>query len=148
MQTLHLLTAPCGLDCFNCEVHENNITAELREILSAKFGILPAEVQCKGCREQKGERLGLPLCETYQCASERGIDFCFACAEFPCLKLQPAKDGADRYPHNMKLYNLCRIKAVGIDEWAEETSEIRRRYFTGKFIIGKGPVVNEYYIIM
>lgn len=140
MQKLLLLTAPCGLDCFNCEVHENNVTDELREMLSANLGIPPAEVQCKGCREQKGERLGLPLCETYTCTKERGVDLCFECAEFPCTKLQPAKDGADRYPHNMKLFNLCRIKAVGLDSWANETPEIRRRYFTGTFVIGRGPV--------
>ncbi len=41
----------------------------------------------------------------------------------------------------MKLFNLCRIKAVGLDEWAKEAPGIRKRYFTGKFIIGLGPVV-------
>jgi hypothetical protein len=143
MEDTKMMTAPCGLDCFNCEVNERNITDALREMLSAKFGIPPAKVQCKGCRGQKGDRLGLPQCETYACAMERDIDFCFECNEFPCPKLQPARDGADRYPHNMKLYNLCRIKTVGIDVWAKETPDIRRRYFTGTFIIGCGPVVNE-----
>jgi len=109
-------------------------------MLSERSGIPPAEIQCKGCREQKGKTLGFPLCETYKCTQTRGIDFCFQCDNFPCPKLQPARDGADRYPHNMKLYNLCRIKAVGLEAWARETKEIRKRYFTGKFIIGRGPV--------
>jgi hypothetical protein len=113
----------------------------MRKILSEKFGLPPENVQCKGCREQKGKRLGLPLCETYKCASEKGVEFCFECGEFPCTKLQPASEGADRYPHNIKLYNLCRIKAVGLEEWAKETPDIRKRYFTGKFVIGLGPVV-------
>jgi hypothetical protein len=46
---------------------------------------------------------------------------------------------AGRYPHNIKLYNLCRIKKVGLDSWIEnEAGQIRKKYFTGKFIMGKG----------
>lgn len=140
MQDTRLLNAPCGLDCFNCEVHENNVTDEMRKMLSAKLGMAPSEVQCRGCREQKGERLGLPPCETYRCASGRGVEFCFECGEFPCPKLQPASDGAEKYPHNIKLYNLCRIKAVGLEKWTKEAPDIRKRYFKGKFVIGLGPV--------
>ncbi len=140
--TTRNLTSPCGLDCFNCEVHENNVTDEMRKMLSAKFGLPPEEVQCKGCREQKGARLVFPLCETYKCATDKGIEFCHECDDFPCQKLQPASDGANGYPHNMKLYNLCRMNAVGLDEWAKEASGIRKRYFTGKFVFGKGPVVD------
>jgi len=141
MENTRVLTAPCGLDCFNCELQENNITDEMRERVSPMLGIPLAEVQCRGCREQKGERLGLPLCETYRCATDRGIEFCFECDEFPCSKLQPAREGADRYPHNIKLFNLCRIKAAGIEQWAKEAVDIRKKYFLGKFVIGTGPVV-------
>jgi hypothetical protein len=141
MKETKLLTAPCGLDCFNCEVHENNVTDEMRKMFSANTGLSPEKVQCKGCRDQKGERLGMSLCETYKCVNEKGVEFCHECDEFPCQKLQPAADGASRFPHNMKVYNLCRMKAVGLDQWAKEASEIRKRYFAGKFIVGKGPVV-------
>ena len=51
----------------------------------------------------------------------------------------PTLQGAD-YPHNMKVYNLCRMKYIGIDKWVEEASEIRKRYYNGKFVVGKGPV--------
>ncbi len=113
----------------------------MRNMFSAKFGLPPDEVQCKGCRAQKGKRLVFPLCETYRCAGEKGVEFCFECGEFPCRKLQPASDGADRYPHNMKLYNLLRIKAVGLEAWAREAPDIRKRYYKGKFVIGMGPVL-------
>jgi hypothetical protein len=113
----------------------------MQKMLSAKFGLPPAEVKCKGCRGQKGERLVFPLCETYKCASGRDIEFCFECREFPCSKLQPASEGAEKYPHNIKLFNLCRIKAAGLEEWAKEAPDIRKRYFKGKFVIGLGPVV-------
>lgn len=141
MKNVKLLTAPCGLDCFNCELQENNVTDEMRKMVAPMLGIPPAEVQCKGCREQRGERLGLPLCETYKCATGRDVEFCFECGDFPCPKLQPASEGADRYPHNMKLFNLCRIKSVGLEEWAKEARTIRERYFKGKFVIGLGPVL-------
>jgi hypothetical protein len=37
-------------------------------------------------------------------------------------------DGADKYPHNMKVYNLCRIKKIGLDRWVEEEAgQIRKK---------------------
>jgi hypothetical protein len=41
-------------------------------------------------------------------------------------------------PHNLKVYNLCRIKKIGLDRWIEEAGQIRKNYFTGKFVMGKG----------
>jgi hypothetical protein len=66
-------------------------------------------------------------------------DFCFECSDFPCNKLQPLAEGAPRYPHNLKVYNLTAIKNCGIEAWAAEVGQIRKRYFDGKFKIGAGP---------
>lgn len=61
--------------------------------------------------------------------------------DFPCVRLMPAADRADTYPHNMKPYNLCRMKLVGVEKWAEKESlKIRKTYFKGKFVPGAGPV--------
>ncbi len=138
------LTAPCGLDCFNCELYEGNITEDMKQQFAAKIQKDPEEVACKGCRQQQGCRhLGQP-CETLRCVVDKGLEFCFECEEFPCVKLQPAKDGADRFPHNFKVFNLCRIKAVGVEKWADEEAKlIRRRYYAGKFIPGTGPVLER-----
>jgi hypothetical protein len=39
----------------------------------------------------------------------------------------------------MKVFILCRIKNVGIKRWIEEEAgEIRKKYFAGKFIVGRG----------
>ena len=108
--TKRSLTAPCGLDCFNCEIYEENITEEMKKQFASKIQKDPEEVACKGCRIENGCRhLGQP-CETLKCIKEKRLEFCFECEEFPCVKLQPAKEGADRYPHNFKLFNLCRMK--------------------------------------
>jgi hypothetical protein len=52
----------------------------------------------------------------------------------------PTKKGSD-YPHNMKVYNLCRMKLNGIDSWITESKEIRDLYYNGKFQVGIGPIL-------
>lgn len=143
MKSKRELAAPCGLDCFNCPVYEENLSGETASALSAAFGIEKEKVSCGGCREQEGVRLNFSSCDTFDCVTGRGHEFCFECGDFPCPRLQPAADGAGKYPHNMKLYNLCRIKRVGADEWAKrEAAETREKYYKGRFIVGKGPVLD------
>ena len=136
------LTAPCGLDCFNCRFYEANITPEMAAAFAQHRGIPPSRVACPGCRSAGGCRLNYEVCETLECANARGVEFCGECADFPCPKLQPVADGAERFPHNLKLYNLCRIKAVGFERWAAEAADISCRYFMGRFDAGKGPVLD------
>ena len=121
------LTAPCGLDCFNCEIYEMNITEEMKTQFAAKIGKEPKDIPCRGCRQGKGCRhLGRP-CETLKCIEDKGMEFSFECDEFPCPKLQPAREGADRFPHNTKVFNLCRMKAICVEQWAEEEAALIRR---------------------
>lgn len=136
------LTAPCGLDCFNCIVYEKNITDAVRTKVAQGLNIPESKVDCRGCREQKGRVLNAASCATLDCVTEKGVGFCFECGDFPCAKLAPAADKAGSYPHNIKLYNLCRMKKVGVEAWAEtEAADIRRKYFKGKFVPGLGPVL-------
>jgi hypothetical protein len=37
-------TAPCGLDCFNCELYVENLTDELAVLIHEKLGITEKEV--------------------------------------------------------------------------------------------------------
>jgi len=137
------LTAPCGIDCFNCELLEANLTEELRASVAARTGRAPADVGCQGCRTH-----GCPIfpepCPTRACVADRNIAFCCQCDDFPCTRLLPSPQAGGRFPHNMKLYNLCRIQAVGLQRWAEEEATgIRKRYFHGTFKPGYGPVLDE-----
>ena len=140
MKTKEELTAPCGLACFLCELYEDNLTEELAELLHAKLGISKEDAVCRGCREQDGKHFHLPEgCATLDCVKAKGVALCSDCKEFPCPLLAPIADQAARYPHNMKLYNLCRIKKVGLSNWIEkEAGQIRKKYFTAKFVVGKG----------
>jgi hypothetical protein len=135
------LTAPCGLGCFTCELFEDNLTEALADQIQAKLGVPRERIACRGCRIEDGRHFHLPAegCATLDCAKRKGAALCSDCSEFPCLRLAPLADRADRYPHNMKLYNLCRIRKVGLEKWSdEEAGAIRQGYFKGRFVVGKG----------
>lgn len=140
MEDKKSLTAPCGLDCFHCLIHESNLTAELAESIHGKWGVPKERIACKGCRQEDGKHFHLPNgCATLECAKAKNVPLCCDCGDFPCAYLAPIADMAAQYPHNIKLYNLCRIKKIGLERWiAEEAGEVRRKYFNGKFIVGKG----------
>ena len=134
------LTSPCGIDCFNCEIHEDNLTKEVATVLHGKYGWPVEEIACKGCRQQDGKHIHLPQgCATLDCVKAKGVQFCSDCGDFPCAFLAPVADLAAIRPQNLKVYNLCRIKKIGLDRWVEEEAgQTRKRYFTGKFVMGKG----------
>jgi len=134
------LIAPCGLDCFNCPVQEENITEATRQGMAKHLNLPPEEIACKGCKPENGRCRFHQDCATWECAQKKGVSYCFECGEFPCGLLAPSAKGA-QYPHNMKVYNLCRMKLIGLDAWINESASIRKRYYEGDFVVGKGPVV-------
>jgi hypothetical protein len=140
MKEKRALTAPCGLACFLCDLYKDNLTDELAESIHIFQGVPKEAIACHGCRKQDGKHFHLLQgCATLDCVKSKGVELCSACENFPCALLAPIADQAGQYPHNMKVYNLCRIKKVGLDTWADkEAPKIRKKYFKGKFIIGKG----------
>ncbi len=140
MQKKKDLTAPCGLACFLCSIHEDNLTDEGAEAMHIKFGVPKKEIACKGCRRQDGKHFHIPHgCATLDCVKARGVALCCDCNDFPCAFLAPTADKAEVFPHNTKLYNLCRIKKVGLERWIEEeAAQLRNKYFTCKFVMGRG----------
>ncbi len=99
------LTAPCGLDCFNCEIYEDNLTSDFAELIHEKLGVSKDEIPCGGCRKQDGKHYHLPPegCATLNCVKTKSVDLCCYCGDFPCSFLAPTADGAANYPHNMKI---------------------------------------------
>ena len=135
------MTAPCGLDCFNCHFYlafENKEARAAVEKMSEEYNV-PVEIMlCRGCRNHDGK---IPLqkhifgdshsCAAYECSNKKGFDFCGDCDEFPCDHLHPYADRATELPHNMKVYNLCLIKRMGLENWAtSKASEVRKTYFS------------------
>ncbi|MFC1476958.1 DUF3795 domain-containing protein [candidate division KSB1 bacterium] len=143
MKNYRELTSFCGIDCFNCDYFVDNITDESVAFLSKHMDIDKEKVACKGCRIEEGCHMLFAECKGCECVKEKGVDFCFECEEFPCEGFQPVAADADKYSHNMKLYNSCRIQKIGLERWAkEEAKTIREKYFKGKYIVGRGVILN------
>lgn len=133
------MTAPCGIYCADCECA---MAAENPALLAflAERGIDAQKLPCPGCRAVKGMCPAIgEECETYRCARENGVAFCFSCDNFPCARLNPSADRANVLPHNMKIFNLCFIQKKGLKQFAENAQDIKKRYYKGKMAIGKGP---------
>ena len=135
------MTAPCGLDCFNCHFYlarKDKEAMNMVEELSKEYNIPVDIMLCKGCRSHNGR---IPLqkhvfgeahrCAAYECSQGKGLRYCGDCDEFPCDNLHPYADKASDLPHNIKVFNLCLIKKMGLEEWAKtKASEVRKIYFT------------------
>lgn len=131
-----LMTAPCGLDCFNCVMYKASQDDSLRESIAPKMALAPDEAQCPGCRVVEGKITFLGMsgpCKVYRCIQDKGFDLCCDCEDFPCDNLHPYADMAQRRPHNLKAFNLALIKKMGLEKWAETKAKaVREAYFKGK----------------
>jgi len=129
------MTSPCGMDCFNCPAYCANENMKIRADISAKLNLPIETAKCEGCRNAGGTILFLGdnrPCKIYSCTSGKGITYCFECADFPCDHLHPYADKATERPHNTKLFNLCLIKKMGLEQWAEDKAlKVKQTYFTG-----------------
>jgi len=135
------IVAPCGIGCFNCELYSENVTSQMQARISQLTKIPAKKILCNGCT--RGDRcLFLKLqgksCKTLDCVNRKGVDFCFECSDFPCDLLMPLANGADKYPHNLKVFNLCSIKKLGLKAWVDKAKDINHTYFHKSFEIGKG----------
>lgn len=133
------LVAPCGIDCGICELYLCKDHKDLYNHLLSK-GFPATKIPCKGCRNIEGYCPVIPeKCETYSCAEKEKATFCVDCTSFPCSKLMPSVDKAEILPHNMKMFNLCRIHAIGAEKFTKESVKIKATYYKGTMEIGKGP---------
>ena len=114
------LTAPCGLPCFACYLYLANEDEAMRHLVSQELGLPREQAVCPGCRNTQGRPAHLPMnCRVYPCAAEKGVHLCCDCPDFPCDLLHPYFDNAKLW-HNTKVFNLCLIKKLGLEAWAQE----------------------------
>ncbi|NMB84656.1 MAG: hypothetical protein A4E44_01627 [Methanosaeta sp. PtaB.Bin018] len=140
------LTAPCGLDCFNCPFYLANDDEEIRRQVALRvqeFGLplsyekIYEKVACKGCRKRGGvPPFGTEPCKVFRCISSKGIESCADCSDFPCDNLHPYAEHASVLPHNIKVFNLALIRKIGVERWAKEKAKsVRETYFGAKWNI-------------
>ena len=139
MESRAKLIAPCGLDCGICELYLSRKDEQLMSALISK-GIPKEVLPCDGCRAIEGRCPAIHgKCATFECANEKRVLFCSECIDFPCMKLAPAADRAKVLPHNTKLYNLCVLQKIGVEELIKRSLEIKQSYYRGRMEIGEGP---------
>ncbi len=117
------LTAPCGLDCFNCLTFLASRDDEVIGSVAEELGIAIEDAKCHGCRMMKGvitsQGMSEP-CPIFICAEEKGHTFCFECEDYMCDKLDPNSEQSRNSACNVRAINLTLIKRMGVDKWARE----------------------------
>jgi hypothetical protein len=114
----------CGLYCGACPVGKANEAEDgiLLAGLAREWGREPGDLRCGGCKSDV-TAVFCTDCRIRLCASERGLEFCHQCDDFPCGVLAGFRN--DNAPHHsVVLRNLSRMKELGIEQWLEE--EARR----------------------
>lgn len=119
------LISYCGIYCAKCEIFiastlsDQKKKAQLAKQLSEEKGgkITPKDISCLGCRASE-KNSWTQDCQIRKCASEKGIEFCYQCEEFPCSNLQTfyKKNPGPRE-------NLKKISKVGVDAFLSEISK-------------------------
>jgi hypothetical protein len=108
----------------------------LRTKISEKRNLSVEKARCAGCRNEQGTisfQGDTKPCAVFRCTNEKGIAHCYECAEFPCDHLHPYADQASFRPHNTKIFNLCLIKKMGLEQWAKnKAANVKETYFSGK----------------
>jgi hypothetical protein len=125
--------APCGLDCGRCLNHPESpisrLAGELKKELggfgerAAFFAKLDpafagypafeavldrfANAACSGCRTGK---CLLGDCVPQRCVTEKGVDYCFQCASFPC-----ATSGLEGPLKERWLQNNLKMREMGLE---------------------------------
>jgi len=139
MMDYTLMTGPCGRDCFNCPVYLSKNNPQIKSFLAKRYNVPLGVISCEDCRNIEGRCLLLKSlgyseqCKIYKCAKNKNATFCCECSDFPCDLLQPVADRASDLPHNLKVYNLCLIKKMGVNSWATtKANESFEKYFKKK----------------
>ncbi len=116
------LAAVCGLFCPACTIFIGTREDHERLKVLAEHAHKPVEeLRCDGCRSEKRCYYCRERCKMGKCASEKGVDFCGECNEYPCEDLRAFQAAM---PHRIELWKSQeRIKEVGYEKWYREMIE-------------------------
>jgi hypothetical protein len=117
------LVSACGLYCGSCGIylatHENDTEKLLQYalVLNQSFD----ETQCDGCGAERKSAHCKTICTFINCTSEKGIEFCGECPEFPCKVLT---DFQLKMPHRVEIMESQKLlKEIGWEQWLIEMIE-------------------------
>jgi hypothetical protein len=115
----------CGLNCARCDMYQAGHGDEkLRDEIVEWFrkerdeAVRPEQIRCEGCRGPLHAHWSSD-CTMMSCAKQRGLEYCFQCADFPCeMLIDFASDGVSH--HKRTVENMKKMKEIGIDVWVSE----------------------------
>lgn len=115
------LAAVCGLFCPACHIFISGREKLERRARMAEIFQCPVEgFQCDGCQAEE-RFIYCQTCKLVSCAADRGLDFCGACAEYPCDEFTAFQAAR---PHRLELWIAqARIQKVGYEQWFSEMLE-------------------------
>lgn len=114
--------AVCGLFCRACHVFiATQEDPDRLAALARRYERPLEEIRCHGCRSDKRCFYCRTVCAMAACAAGRGVEFCGACAEYPCKELKTFQTLA---PHRIELWrSQARIREAGWEAWYTEMIE-------------------------
>jgi len=111
--------AYCGLYCGACPHFLATENGTL-ETFAAEKGMTPDEALCHGCKsDHLRVNAWCASCTYKACAREKGFDFCYECADYPCEGLVGFINDQDWPYHILVPENMERIQQDGLSAWLE-----------------------------
>ena len=110
------LVSVCGLFCPGCGIYYATLEKdeEYLKNIASSMNIPFEEVRCNGCRTET-KMAHCKNCFMLKCATDKGLDFCGECTEYPC---QEMKEFQSKMPHSVELWtSQDRIKEIGWEKW-------------------------------
>lgn len=103
----------CGLDCAQCQIylapHSPKITDRLVKIFDKMWdNVKPEDFHCSTCRGDISDCWTKECWIRYCCVTEKKLDYCYQCEDFPCKGLEERATKSKRYI--VALNNLKRMK--------------------------------------
>ena len=128
----------CGIYCGTCPKYlaPRDRDKEYLQRAAAETGLSVDEVRCDGCLSDTV----FPGCRDCRhgfrrCAREKGVTWCFQCAEFPCPRLEgflPIHVVNGISHHARLIEELQYLKERGTDAWLEKQDRSSRCPDCGK----------------
>ena len=92
----------CGLNCYLCSMHLGGY--------------------CPGC----GGGAGNQSCTIAKCSLEHsGVQFCWACPEYPCSRYEGFDDGDSFVPHRNRQQDIALVREIGLEAYLTQLEEKR-----------------------
>ena len=95
----------CGLNCGLCPRYHTD-----------------GKSKCPGCAGN-GFSAVHPSCGIVSCCQRKGIEYCYQCEEYPCMKYDGAGLSDSFITHKNQLRDLDKAKRVGMERYAVELNE-------------------------